>query len=73
MSLSSLAADSNTEITQRNSKCRSPRCKILDAQRPLLRALRAELFGRIKALAAQVRQLRWLWRELLEKDADYDF
>src|SRR5579864_7257834 len=73
-----LVADSNTEITALIAELKAAQQEvqaasaqgILDAQRPLLGVLKVELAGRIKALAGQVRQRRWLLRELLENEAD---
>ena len=41
---------------------------LLEGQRPLLRVLKVELLGQIKEVGEHVRQLRWLLREIMEKE-----
>jgi len=43
---------------------------LLDAPRPLLRVLKVELLGQIRAVATHVRQLRQLLHEVMEKETD---
>ena len=43
---------------------------LFDSERPLLRVLKVELLARVKTIAGQTQQLRWLLQEVLEKETD---
>ena len=45
---------------------------LLEGQRPLLRVLKVELLSQIKEVGEHVRQLRWLLREIMEKENNED-
>jgi hypothetical protein len=43
---------------------------LLDSRRPLIHVLKVELLGHIQEAATHIRQLRWLLREMSEKQSE---